>query len=49
MNEERLDDYLDDVYPIYKMGDNTFYPSQILKNCDPTLYRIMLSEMEEDE
>jgi len=49
MTEEMFDEYLNDVYPVYTFGESTFYPSQILKNCDPTLYRIMLSEMDNDE
>jgi hypothetical protein len=46
MSEEDFDDFLNEVYPPYHLGEYTFYPSQILKNCDPILYRIMLSEME---
>jgi hypothetical protein len=49
MTEEMFDEWLDDVYPTYQIAGGTFYPSQILKNCDPILYRISLSEMEEDE
>ena len=45
--EERFDDTLDEVYPLYIMGDVSFRPSQILKECDPIAYRIGLSEFEE--
>jgi hypothetical protein len=45
--EEQFDDFLDEVYPVVKIGEMTFYPSQILKNCDPIAYRIGLSEYED--
>jgi hypothetical protein len=45
--EERFDDTLDEVYPIYIMGQTSFRPSEILKQCDPIAYRIGLSEFEE--
>lgn len=48
MSEEDFDEFLDETYPVYKIGVDTFYPSQILKNCDPIAYRIALSEMTED-
>jgi hypothetical protein len=51
--EEQFDEMLDDVYPVVKIGELTFYPSQILKDCDPIAYRIGVSEfedfLEEDE
>jgi hypothetical protein len=49
MNEEMFDEWLDDVYPTYKIAGVELYPSQILKNCDPIAYRIALSEIEDDE
>jgi hypothetical protein len=49
MTEEMFDEMLDEIYPVVIMGELTFYPSQILKNCDPIAYRIAMSEMEEDE
>lgn len=49
MTEQDFDEYLDEIYPAYKIGVLTFYPSQILKNCDPIAYRIALSEMEEED
>jgi hypothetical protein len=45
--EERFDNTLDDSYPEYTIGQLTFRPSQILKDCDPIAYRIGLSEFEE--
>jgi hypothetical protein len=51
--EEKFDEMLDEVYPVVKIGELTFYPSQILKDCDPIAYRIGVSEfedfLEEDE
>jgi hypothetical protein len=49
MTEELFDEMLDELYPVYKIGELTFYPSKILKDCDPIAYRIALSEMEENE
>lgn len=49
MTEEMFDEMLNDVYPVYKIGELTFYPSQILKDCDPIAYRIGLSEFEDGE
>ena len=44
---ERFDEMLDECYPVYKIGDMTFYPSQILYDCDPIAYRIGASEYED--
>ena len=49
MTEEMFDEWLDDFYPTYQIGVLTFYPSQILKNCDPIAYRVGLSEWENEE
>jgi hypothetical protein len=49
MTEEMFDEMLDELYPVYKIGELTFYPSQILKDCDPIAYRIGLSEWEDEE
>ncbi len=43
-----LDEWLDEIFPVYEIGEMTFYPSQIVKNCDPIAYRILLSEREEE-
>jgi hypothetical protein len=45
--EEQFDEFLDEAYPVVKIGELTFYPSQILKNCDPIAYRIGVSEYED--
>jgi hypothetical protein len=50
--EEQFDEMLDECYPVVKIGELTFYPSQILKNCDPIAYNIGVSEymdMEEED
>ena len=46
--EEMFDQMLDECYPVVKIGEMTFYPSQILKECDPIAYRIGVSEFEDD-
>ena len=45
--EEMFDEMLDECYPVVKIGELTFYPSQILKECDPIAYRIGVSEYED--
>jgi len=45
--EEQYDEILDKCYAVFKIGNLTFYPSQILKNCDPVAYRIGLGEFED--
>jgi hypothetical protein len=45
--EEMFDEMLDDCYEPMQIGSGTFYPSQILKNCDPIAYQIGLSEYED--
>jgi hypothetical protein len=42
--EEMHDEMLDECYPEFKIGYSTFYPSQILANCDPILYGISVDE-----
>ena len=55
MNPERneaFDQLLDEIYPVFVMGEFAFYPSDILAECDPIGYRVALSDyesqMEED-
>mgnify|MGYP001290698748 FL=1 len=47
--EDMFDEMLDETYPVVKIGELTFYPSQILKQCDPIAYRIGVSEYEDSE
>lgn len=42
--EEMFDEMLDETGEPYKLAGSTFYPSQILHNCDPILYDIALNE-----
>lgn len=44
---EAFDEMLDECYPVYTIGSMTFYPSQILFDCDPIAYRIAVSEFED--
>jgi hypothetical protein len=37
--EKRFDEFLDENYPEYKIGELSFTASEILKNCDPIAYR----------
>jgi hypothetical protein len=46
--EEGFCEMLDEMYPVVKMGELTFYPSQILKSCDPVAYRIELTDYLDD-
>jgi hypothetical protein len=43
-NEAALMESLDECYPVTKIGDVSFYPGWIIKNCDPVMYEIMLGE-----
>jgi hypothetical protein len=43
MNIQRIrifDEMLDEWWPEWKFGEQTFYPSQILADCDPVSYEI---------
>lgn len=45
--EQSFDEMMDEIYPVVKFGELTFYPSYILKTCDPIAYQISLSEHED--
>ena len=45
--EEQYEEMLDECYGVFKIGEMTFYPSKILKNCDPIAYRVGLSDFED--
>lgn len=34
------DALIDECYPMVKIGYSEFYPSEVLKECDPIAYRI---------
>jgi hypothetical protein len=42
--EEMFEEMLDECYPELKVGCCTFSPSQVMKECDPTAFRIGVSE-----
>ena len=42
-----FDEMLDESYPIVTMGALTFYPSQILRDCDPIAYNEALLDFED--
>jgi hypothetical protein len=44
---EGFDEMLDECYPTYSIGSMTFYPSQILFECDPIAYQIGVVEYED--
>jgi len=45
--KEQYDEMLDEIYPEIKIGTLTFSPSRVLRELDPTAYRIGLSEYED--
>ena len=47
-SDDDFDDFLDQIYPEINIGSLTFYPSQVLKECDPTAYRCAKSDYESD-
>lgn len=47
-SESDFDDYLDSIYPEINIGSLTFYPSQVMKDCDPIAYRCAKSDYESE-
>jgi hypothetical protein len=45
---EAFDEMLDECYEPFKIGDMTFYASDILRDCDPIAYRIAVGEYEDE-
>lgn len=45
-SENEFDEFLDDCYGAYSLGGLTYYPSDILKSCDPIAYRCAKSDYE---
>ena len=43
-SQEEYEQFLDDVYPVYEIGNIKFYPSNIFKNCDPIAFDMSLFE-----
>lgn len=42
--EEAYGEMLDECYEALRVGESEYAPSDVLKNCDPTAYRIGLAE-----
>ena len=47
-SESEFDEVLDDCHETYDLGGMTFYPSDILKSCDPIAYRYGKSDYESE-
>ena len=47
-SEEEFNESLDDCHEAYNLGGMEFYPSDILKSCDPVAYRCAKSDYESD-
>jgi hypothetical protein len=43
-----FDEMIDESYPVVQIGYSTFYPSQILKECDPVAYHQAFLDFEDD-
>jgi len=46
-SKELFDEMLNDSYPVVTIGQLTFYPSQILKECDPIAYNEALYDFQD--
>jgi hypothetical protein len=46
---EAFDEMLDECYEPFKIGEMTFYASDILRDCDPIAYRIAVGEYEDED
>jgi hypothetical protein len=44
--EDSFNEMLDECYPVVVIGGIHFFPSTILKECDPIAYRVALSDYE---
>lgn len=47
LTDESYDEWLDEISEPYELGYSTFYPSDVLKNCDPTAYRCGFGDYQE--
>ena len=45
--KQLFDEMLDESYPVVEMGTLKFYPSQILKECDPIAYNEALLDFQD--
>ena len=46
ITEQEFDEYLDEIYPPFYIGEVQFFASDVLKNCDPIAYRVAMSDYE---
>ena len=46
VSESEFDDFLDDCYDMVIVAGMEFYPSDVLKSCDPVAYRCAKSDYE---
>ena len=47
--EQKMRYMLDECYPEVKIGNLTFSPSRIVEELDPTAFRCMVSDNEDEE
>ena len=45
-DRRRFDEHLDEVHPLIQIGNCTFYPSEVLKTCDPIAYETYFDEVD---
>jgi len=43
-SQEEYEQFLDEVFPVYEIGNIKFYPSNIFKSCDPIAFDMSLFE-----
>jgi hypothetical protein len=41
---EEFDYFINDTMPVYMIGEMTFYPADILAECDPIAYRCAVAD-----
>lgn len=47
--ETRFDEMLDECHPEVEVAGIAFAPSDVLRSCDPIVYRVALSDYESDQ
>ena len=47
IDEEMIEELINDCYESFKFGNTEFLPSEIVKRCDPIMWRCILSEEED--
>lgn len=45
---ERFDETLDELYEPMRIGELTFYPSDVMYHLDPIAYRVSVSDWESE-